>query len=89
MIRAIKPSENLDDQVNMLLTSMRARCEVDEAERRRAKMREAKRKVQRWLLEARKKSMRKLSFRPRASSDYQQCQQQMTNGLITKEKRII
>ena len=50
---------------------MRARCELDEAERRKAKMREAKKKVQRWLIEAKAKSVRKLSFRPRSISTAQ------------------
>ncbi|KAK0395420.1 hypothetical protein QR680_001273 [Steinernema hermaphroditum] len=63
MIRAIKPSETLDDQVTLLLNSMRVRVEYEDQARQKRKLREAKRRAQRWLAEAKNKGVRKLSFR--------------------------
>ncbi|TMS35138.1 hypothetical protein L596_002598 [Steinernema carpocapsae] len=55
MIRAIKPSETLDDQVTLLLNSMRVRVEYEDQARQKRKLREAKRRAQRWLAEAKNK----------------------------------
>ncbi|KAI6184432.1 hypothetical protein M3Y97_00595500 [Aphelenchoides bicaudatus] len=66
MIRAIKPSESLDDQVTIMLNSMRARCEDEEDIRHKMQLRKAKLKAKRWLNEAKMKTefqIRKLSFR--------------------------
>ncbi|KAK0395421.1 hypothetical protein QR680_001273 [Steinernema hermaphroditum] len=49
MIRAIKPSETLDDQVTLLLNSMRVRVEYEDQARQKRKLREAKRRAQRLL----------------------------------------
>uniref|UniRef100_A0A914PWW9 Uncharacterized protein n=1 Tax=Panagrolaimus davidi TaxID=227884 RepID=A0A914PWW9_9BILA len=62
MVRSIKPSESVDDQVTILLNSMRVRVEYEDNARQRQKLREAKRKAQRWLAEAKQRSCKKLSF---------------------------
>ncbi|KAE9550206.1 hypothetical protein FO519_006573 [Halicephalobus sp. NKZ332] len=62
MVRAIKPSESVDDQVTILLNSMRVRCEVEDNARQKRKLREAKKRAQKWLSDAKAKSVKKLSF---------------------------
>uniref|UniRef100_A0AC34G7G5 Uncharacterized protein n=1 Tax=Panagrolaimus sp. ES5 TaxID=591445 RepID=A0AC34G7G5_9BILA len=79
MVRSIKPSESVDDQVTILLNSMRVRVEFEDNARQRQKLREAKRKAQRWLAEAKQRSCKKLSFsgsfRLRTKSDSDALQQ--------------
>lgn len=65
MIRAIKPSESLDDQVTNMLTSMRYQVDYDEDVRHKIQLKKAKLKAKRWLNEAKMKTefqIRKLSF---------------------------
>uniref|UniRef100_A0A915AMH4 Uncharacterized protein n=1 Tax=Parascaris univalens TaxID=6257 RepID=A0A915AMH4_PARUN len=63
LIRAIKPNETLDDQVTILLNSMRVRVEIEDSVRQRRKLREAKEKAQKWLQEARHRSVKSFPFR--------------------------
>ncbi|CAJ0932373.1 unnamed protein product, partial [Mesorhabditis belari] len=63
MVRAIKPTETLDDQVTFMLTSMRVRVENEENARQKRKLREAKKSAQRWLTELKSRSIRRLSYR--------------------------
>ncbi|VDM42913.1 unnamed protein product [Toxocara canis] len=68
LIRAIKPNETLDDQVTILLNSMRVRVEIEDSVRQRRKLREAKEKAQRWLQEAKQRSAKSFSFRKTRST---------------------
>ncbi|CAJ0586862.1 unnamed protein product, partial [Mesorhabditis spiculigera] len=63
MVRAIKPTETIDDQVTLMLTSMRVRVENEENARQKRKLREAKKTAQRWLTELKTRSFRRLSYR--------------------------
>ncbi|VDK44667.1 unnamed protein product [Anisakis simplex] len=63
LIRAIKPNETLDDQVTILLNSMRVRIEIEDNFRQKRKLKEAKEKAQKWLQEAKHRSVKNLTFR--------------------------
>uniref|UniRef100_A0A0N5A420 Uncharacterized protein n=1 Tax=Parastrongyloides trichosuri TaxID=131310 RepID=A0A0N5A420_PARTI len=63
MIRAIKPSDSIDDQVVLMLNSMRVRVDDEHSNRERKKLREAKQKIQAWLNDMKGRSVSRLSFR--------------------------
>jgi hypothetical protein len=66
MIRAIKPSQSLDDQVTFMMTSMREKCEFEEDVRHKMQLKKAKLKARRWINEVKMQrafQFRKLSFR--------------------------
>ncbi|CAD6194434.1 unnamed protein product [Caenorhabditis auriculariae] len=63
MFRSIRPNENSDDQVVMMLASMQMRVDVEESARRKKKMREAKKRAQEWIRDVRTTGVRALSRR--------------------------
>ncbi|CEF60763.1 Hypothetical protein SRAE_X000254600 [Strongyloides ratti] len=67
MVRAIKPSDNIDDQVNLMLNSMRARVDIEHDYREKKKLIEAKTKIQAWLNNVKCKRVGGLSFKNRSS----------------------
>ncbi|CAB3404119.1 unnamed protein product [Caenorhabditis bovis] len=62
MYRSIKPHENSEEQVTLMLASMQMRVEVDELVRRKRKMREAKKRAQDWLRDIRNKMNEKENY---------------------------
>ncbi|UMM16966.1 hypothetical protein L5515_013755 [Caenorhabditis briggsae] len=67
MFRSIRPHQSLDDQVTLMMSTMKMRVEVDEYERRKIKMKEAKKKAQDWINNLKNRSMRSLSRSSRRS----------------------
>ncbi|CAI2344065.1 unnamed protein product [Caenorhabditis sp. 36 PRJEB53466] len=61
MFRSIRPHQSLDDQVTLMLSTMKMRVEVDEYERRKIKMKEAKKKAQEWINNLKTRSIRSIS----------------------------
>ncbi|KAI6196628.1 hypothetical protein M3Y94_01132000 [Aphelenchoides besseyi] len=93
MVRVISPSkENLDDQVTNIFASLHAKCELENNVRHKAKLAEAKRRAQRWLNEAKLKSVsqvRKLSRRrSRSTSESAGVNSTRTDSLSIKSQLI-
>uniref|UniRef100_A0A914W4Q9 Uncharacterized protein n=1 Tax=Plectus sambesii TaxID=2011161 RepID=A0A914W4Q9_9BILA len=71
MVRAIKPTQTVDEQVTLLLSTMRFRVEIEDNARQKRRLREAKAKAQQWLHTMQNAVPRRLSFmnRGRSTSD--------------------
>ncbi|KAI1727256.1 hypothetical protein Ddc_04552 [Ditylenchus destructor] len=87
MVRAIKPSETLDDQVTILLSSMRVRVEYEDNVRQKRKLQEAKLKAQRWLAEVKIRGVKKLSFR-RSNSNTEFAPMEMAASGVSRSVSI-
>ncbi|KAK6055354.1 hypothetical protein COOONC_07141 [Cooperia oncophora] len=71
MVRSVRSTESLDEQVVTLLSSMQMRIEHDETMRHRKSMREAKRRAQILLANFRTTSIgRVVSMRTRSASSF-------------------
>uniref|UniRef100_A0A0K0EP34 Uncharacterized protein n=1 Tax=Strongyloides stercoralis TaxID=6248 RepID=A0A0K0EP34_STRER len=63
MVRAIKPTDNIDEQVALMLNSMRTRVDIEHNYREKKKLIEAKTKIQAWLNSVKSKKVARLSFK--------------------------
>uniref|UniRef100_A0AC35U7Z1 Uncharacterized protein n=1 Tax=Rhabditophanes sp. KR3021 TaxID=114890 RepID=A0AC35U7Z1_9BILA len=81
MIRTIKPSDCVDEQVSVMLNSMRKRVDDEQNRTDKKKLREAKKRIQHWLSDVTAKSVRKISFRRRSYSE--QIGSEIRSALVT------
>ncbi|KAE9414913.1 hypothetical protein Angca_000320 [Angiostrongylus cantonensis] len=68
MVRSIKLTDSLDDQVTTLLASMQLRVEQEEEIRHKRTKKELKRRAQMWLADIKSKSLNKVTRNRRTSS---------------------
>uniref|UniRef100_A0A0K0FBJ4 Uncharacterized protein n=1 Tax=Strongyloides venezuelensis TaxID=75913 RepID=A0A0K0FBJ4_STRVS len=88
MIRAIKPNDNIDEQVVMMLNLMRARVDIEHNYREKKKLREAKAKIQAWLSDIKQKGAGKLSFKCRSSTQLR-CHEHLKNKKSPQSNQLL